>query len=154
MRPFVFKAQAEGKEGFLKAVATCITIGQYPDSPQDREPFISMGWVRQSESAARYVSASLLIHDSPQPEPGDFLALSQWKAKDTKGLIALPFPLLHEHVGEYLWNFANLRAYAGPQPDTDGDNELGWEVANSEALRFYNREMVVCVRPHWITYGK
>lgn len=155
-RPFRFKVEGEDRDNFEKAIALCLALGAWGNE-RDERPIIAFAYVR---AVPRQYGTDYRITEQATPEPQDFLAVFDWHEKTEwtpkrAGVFPLPFPVLRENLAQMLWSFASNRTHAGAEPDTDGSNELGWQVRNPDAMGLYQEVgCVLLVRPHWITYGK
>lgn len=153
-RPFRFSAQGEGEGLFRQAVALCLSMGLWGDDKA--QPAVGYAWARKDPPITFPGRADLpgrgyhFLTDHA-PQPGDFLVLL---AYDAKGAHPFPFPINPKMIDSQLWAYASLEEMAGPQPDTDGDNNLGWDVRSGEAVGLFNHRILILARPYWITYGK
>lgn len=146
-KPCIIRVVGEGRDKFEKAISLAMTLGDYDmDKPRRIEGFI---YINRDNDSSHWRPVETRT-------PGSYLCLLDYISEHKSNYIhKLPFPIERVDVPSFLWSYVNRVEHADEEPDTDGSNELGWDVCNADSLRLYSEVgLLVAARPYWITYGK
>lgn len=75
--------------------------------------------------------------------------------REEEGMTPFPYPMDYEATATFIWGWLQKVDYP-PQPDHDGDNHKGFEVANNSwgEVDGYQYSTFGAIRPNWCMYGK